>query len=701
MAHRKRRLILSCITCRRRKVKCDRGVPCLRCQRTGRAKTCSYGLPDEDYLPLGTEDGCGGESNPGQTRYVFQEEVIEMESYVKSAGEPPVSSEKFLGLGHPAGPGASTQYSGHGLHNIKQTFNSQYFGPSHAAGLLLQCEELSAFVRKVLSHVVSFHQRREQIRSSVEKQLAKRARLGEALERENLISLIPARMRADRLIQTYLAMFENTYRVLHTPTFLLHYERFWESTKTVSDISIVHILLALAAVNAFVPGGEEGFVGRSSTAREKAKSWVRAAESWLSIQSQKNYTLEMLQMHVLLFQAKKMNCMGKKRGWASIGTLIRVMMAAGLHREPTHLSQEISFFEAEMRRRLWYTVLELELQEACDRGMQPMLNGESWDSLPPLNIHDEDFDETSIFAPCERPLDTYTRTSFLCTAQKHLLLRLDVLNKSNSVRKLIDLDMAKNYVELLQDSIDKLPSWSKESTSAVARALSKLILYEQLLILQQPFTAFQDSPYRRALYFHTIQRQTAILIMESYRALPLFEGLQLFNARGDGFHAVLVMSYEAVRSSDPMDDLLHNREAEIKLIEHTVKLLDDRVRCLGQGFHLYWLASAALRLIKSRYTKTLDEDLLAIETAESAFRLLDYMDQRSTSHSGRMLENVGLGATDDAGVQDQMRPDSQNFQNVDMFYDLADFGPSDGWLPGGDLGDIWKWGGLPEHVQLG
>jgi hypothetical protein len=700
MEHRKRRLILSCVPCRRRKVKCDRAVPCLRCQKAGYAETCIYSLPDESYLPSGTEDRGGGKSDAGQTRRICQEEVFEIESYVKSAGARPFSSEKFLGLAHPAGPGASIQSNGRSLQDIKQTFNSQYFGPSHAAGLLLQCEELSAFVRKVLSHGPASHRRREEIRSSAEKQVAKRARLGEALNKEKLISLMPPRLRADCLIQTYLNMFENTYRVLHVPSFLQRYEGFWAVPMMSADITIVHILLAMAAVNAFVPGGEDSFVGRSSTAREKAKLWIRAAESWLSVQSHKNYTLETLQMHVLLFHAKKMNCMEKKRGWTCIGTLVRMMIAAGMHREPTHLCRNISFFEAEIRRRLWYTVLELELQEACDRGMQPMLNGETWDCLPPLNIHDEDFDEMTMSVPCERPLDTYTRTSFLHAGQKHLLLRLDVLAKSNSVRNLIDLAMAKNYVELLQESIDELPSWSEEPTSAVARTLSKLILYEQLLILQQPFTTLQANPHRCTLYFRTIQRQTAIFIMESYRTLPRLEGLQLFNFRGDGFHAVLAMSREAVRSADPMDDLLHNKEAEIGLIDHTVKLLDNRVRCLGQGFQLYWLASAALRLIKSRYSRALDEDLLAVETAESAFRLLDYMNQRSIPDAGRTLGDSGFSATDVAQVQEQIRSNSRTFQNLDIFSNLGDFGPSDDWLLGCDLGDIWNWGGLPGEVQI-
>ena len=655
MRHKRRRLILSCVSCRRRKLGCDRGDPCVRCQRAGHPETCTYDTPGV------SGSNCSGQSTRlasphhdeiEQPSQVFLDQVTEMESYVKSAGAQPIYSEKYLGLTHPDGPGASRQ--SRELQPFEQplqpsqTVNTQYFGPSNVTGLLLQCEKLSTFVRKALLHVPSSSQWRGQ--SRVEVPAKKRVRFGELPSKERLISFIPPRARADRLIQMYVNVFENTYRVLHVPTFLQRYRDFWALPNFTPDSTIVHILLAMSAVNAFVPGGEGDFIGRSSAARVTAKLWIREAESWLSAQTMKNYTLDTLQTHVLLFHAKKMNCMERKRRWASIGTLLRSIMAAGLHREPTCLIQNMSFFDAELRRRLWYTVMELELQEACDRGVQPMFNGDTWDCSPPLNVYDEDFDEATTSAPCERPLDSYTRTSFLCTAGKHLLLRLDVLNEINSVRKPMGIDTARKYVALLKASIDRLPRWSEESSSAVPMILSRLILYEQLLILQQPFAA-QASSYQGSLCFDTVQRQAAIFIMESYRTLPQHEGLQLFNFRGDGFRAILIMCYEALYASNHVHHLLHNKEAEIVLIEHTVKLLDDRVRRLGQGFQFYWLASAALHLITARYSESPDEDLLAMKTAESACRVLNYMNQQKVLDEGRMFRDLGFSNRYIAGFQ--------------------------------------------------
>lgn len=60
---RRRRPPLACIACRRRKVRCDRKLPCQNCVRARRAASCSY-VSDERIEPRegteGFEDGING-----------------------------------------------------------------------------------------------------------------------------------------------------------------------------------------------------------------------------------------------------------------------------------------------------------------------------------------------------------------------------------------------------------------------------------------------------------------------------------------------------------------------------------------------------------------------------------------------------------------------------------------------------------------
>ena len=49
---KRRRAALSCLDCKRRKVKCDRGYPaCSRCQKGGHANTCTYETAPPDFAP--------------------------------------------------------------------------------------------------------------------------------------------------------------------------------------------------------------------------------------------------------------------------------------------------------------------------------------------------------------------------------------------------------------------------------------------------------------------------------------------------------------------------------------------------------------------------------------------------------------------------------------------------------------------------
>jgi hypothetical protein len=49
LQRKRKRNVLSCLDCRRRKVKCDHGLPaCGRCKQRGTARSCTYKLPPED-----------------------------------------------------------------------------------------------------------------------------------------------------------------------------------------------------------------------------------------------------------------------------------------------------------------------------------------------------------------------------------------------------------------------------------------------------------------------------------------------------------------------------------------------------------------------------------------------------------------------------------------------------------------------------
>lgn len=153
------------------------------------------------------------------------------------------------------------------------------------------------------------------------------------------------------------------------------YAKFWSAPREARPAFVALLLLILATTNCIREKGPTIFRGDSSVERETAIMWIRNCDTWLRSQSQKHTTLIIFQLHCLSFMAKQMNSVKRKRIWTSAGTLTRQAMSAGLHRDAHIVNlrhgapsfKRVSVFEQEMRRRIWTTISELELQADLDR----------------------------------------------------------------------------------------------------------------------------------------------------------------------------------------------------------------------------------------------------------------------------------------------------------------------------------------------
>ena len=132
-----------------------------------------------------------------------------------------------------------------------------------------------------------------------------------------LLRLLPRREIADQLVQIYLDTFETTYRVLHLPSFWAEYSDLWMEPENAKPAFMVVVLLMLAATNCIHGQDPTLFRGDSSLGRETACEWIGACEGWLAFQSQKHIEISALQAQCILFIAKKINSVKRKRTWVS------------------------------------------------------------------------------------------------------------------------------------------------------------------------------------------------------------------------------------------------------------------------------------------------------------------------------------------------------------------------------------------------
>lgn len=247
------------------------------------------------------------------------------------------------------------------------------------------------------------------------------------LSSETLGQSLPAKDVADQLVDKYLSTFEGVLRIVHVPTFRQDYERYWQNpgAANMSFVMQLQLCLALGAI-----AHDDVF-----SMRAMAMHWISEAQLWLTLPPEKaKMTIAGVQTWCLLVQAKSCCGVGQDLTWVTMGSLVRLAMYMGLHRDPRHLGQ-MTVYRAEVRRRLWATILELNLQCAFEAGASPLLSVTDYDTSPPSNLDDDQLvDENDGEEPVGQPLDTPTMTSVQLCVIKSLPLRLNLLRIINDFR---------------------------------------------------------------------------------------------------------------------------------------------------------------------------------------------------------------------------------------------------------------------------
>ena len=244
---------------------------------------------------------------------------------------------------------------------------------------------------------------------------------------EALGKAVPHRELADRLVETYLRTFEGVLRVLHVPTFRAEYERYWHNPEAANLAFVMQLQLCMALGAAVT---DEIFALRAD-----ALHWVQEAQLWLMLPPEKSrMTMSGLQIMCLLVLAKSTCGVGHDLTWIPAGTLVRMAMTMGLHRDPKHLGT-MSIFRAEMRRRLWATILELNLQCAFEAGGQPLLYQNDYDTELPANLDDEQLaDDNDGEVAVGQPDEVPTQCSVQLALLKSLPLRVQLIRLVNDFR---------------------------------------------------------------------------------------------------------------------------------------------------------------------------------------------------------------------------------------------------------------------------
>lgn len=232
-----------------------------------------------------------------------------------------------------------------------------------------------------------------------------------------------------------------------------------------------------------------------------AMQWVHEVQIWLMLPPEKSrMTIAGIQIMCMLVIAKACCAVGQDLTWVSAGSLIRQAMYMGLHRDPKHLGN-MSVYRSEMRRRLWATILELNLQSSYDAGGPPLLSSKHYDTKLPANLNDDQLSDEpdSSRQPTSNP-EELTDMSVQLALVKSQPLRLAIIKHVNEFRSKesypetlrLNSELTK-ACRTLTETLAALSQAQRRSSRAIFNqfhsALIQMFTYRCFLSLHQPMLA--------------------------------------------------------------------------------------------------------------------------------------------------------------------------------------------------------------------
>jgi Fungal specific transcription factor domain len=372
-----------------------------------------------------------------------------------------------------------------------------------------------------------------------------------------------------RLVQIYWEVMETTFRVLHQPSFLLDLKSLLRDRQGCRESFVAVVLTVMATTRGMVYQTAASYVGRRPE-RQNASilciSWLEACTKWLSLR-RKTQTIEIIQLRLLICIAIQANSFGSNRVWDETKSLLTDAVSMGLHKDTATLPPSVSMqnvaaglyglrrpeippLEREIRRRLWATIVELELQASFDRGLPSFAGTISAGCGPPNNLADEDLDPNLSQLPMPAPAEIYTHASFLQLSHRSLPLRSELNKLINDSKGDILFKDLLAYDHKIHQQLQELPRWAKSiqrssavnSQSAVSAIAVDIQLRQYLLPLHIPFV--QQAGFNpRHTYSRMVCINTASTILEYHYMLTVSGNFCLNILRDDVFRAALSLCH--------------------------------------------------------------------------------------------------------------------------------------------------------------
>ncbi|KAK3994371.1 fungal-specific transcription factor domain-containing protein [Cladorrhinum sp. PSN332] len=457
------RIRFSCTTCRDKKLKCDRQSPCDQCTKRGIEGTCEI-IPYVSGGPSG---------RAGQTLVAARSKDAPV------PGEGQATNPRSRALPNEAAVQARLKHLEHLVHVLKAQKRdssntvASYSNPPREGRPEDEFDDdefpaLCARVRETAGNIVG--ELRYVDQSHWETILNDLMNITGSLEppdqptldQEDLLSATPAftesrgpdlllggfprvpigemlqylppRPLADRLLARLFQAKEPGWVMFHMPTFLKHYDSFWENpgAMTYTQLGLLFAMFCNASLY-YMRAGEE-VPGGLGNPRDIYRSYKAKCAQCLVMDDYTKPGQYKIETLILYFGCEYLSHPDANTSASVIlSIIVRLAMHMGLHRDPRHYPN-MSPFEGEMRRRTWVILRDVDILIGFQFGLPGNIPNDLYDTELPRNLHDEDFDESTEVLPPSRP-ETERTVVLWCIIKGRLVSVFSAITAAMSARR--------------------------------------------------------------------------------------------------------------------------------------------------------------------------------------------------------------------------------------------------------------------------
>ncbi|KAJ5951547.1 Transcription factor [Penicillium vulpinum] len=383
----------------------------------------------------------------------------------------------------------------------------------------------------------------------------------------NLLRSLPTKPVSDALLETFFLAVWPLLPLLHPPFLQADYDEFWDwcrnsdsalpADKLRDDPTFICLLFAVLYCGASAaPAASWAYSNLQGLQKETTVSHLKSAYTTsLSLcQHLEHPTLNTLVSTLLTgpFLDRPFEPM---RGLVHVSTMVRIAQTMGLHREGT--SSALSRVDKEIRRRVWWHIVWLDVQSTISTGLPPCCGNDSLEAVGMVNIHNEEpSDIPAGLSPCTDSVTSRQSVAMLYAVGRfqtaHLQARIvahlqsaqgptqngfsELVTDAKELLKEIDSIIARvptqgiperGYIPSRLANVSPFthPSLYKDDASqptvfaAWTRIMLTLLKLEIAILLQKPFLPPPDSTNEQSRKSWTSMSQLCVNYLRIYLQL--------------------------------------------------------------------------------------------------------------------------------------------------------------------------------------